>query len=680
MDLITQLLDSPTPTDHESASKQIGQLTQLLRELNHAYYNLDQPLTSDQNYDRLLRKLETLETDWPDLALRDSPTVIVGGEASTKFAQVPHRYPMLSLLDAFSYDEVTNFVERIKMQFSKASFVVEMKIDGLSVSLTYESGYLVRGVTRGDGVSYGEDVTDNIRQISSIPLSLRDETHVLVVRGEVFMPYASFESLNQTLRDSHDKTFANPRNAAAGTLRQLDEKVVRDRGLSFFAFEIQHSDKFFATDSDALRWLDRAGIPVIPDVTRCETADEVIRAIEMIEAKRDQLPFQIDGAVIKLDEWRTRETFGSTSKFPRWAIAYKYPPEKKETTVLDIVAQVGRTGRVTPLAYLAPVALAGTTVQRATLHNQSYIDQLDVRVGDTVLVQKGGDIIPAVLKVNHDKRPDNTSPYVLPNHCPACGSPTENIGDGADLYCTGIDCPAQLVRHLTYFASRDAMDITGLGEKVAEALYQNGYVRSIADLYSLHEKRLPLIEEGIIGREKSVDTLLAEIERSKKAPLERLVTGFGIPLVGRQTAHALVQALPDLHRMASAREEQLASIKDIGPATAREISRWFSLPQTETLLQRIEMSGLNITSIGSHEPKPLEGKTFVITGTLDAMTREQAREALEKLGAHVASSVSSRTSAVIIGENPGKKADQALQLGIERIDEEAFISLIEGFE
>ncbi len=679
-DLVESLLRSGSPGDRDSAAVLIGQLTQVLRQLNHAYYNLDEPLTSDVTYDRLLRKLEMLEGEWPELALRDSPTAVVGGEASSKFAPVPHRYPMLSLLDAFSYDEVSAFVDRIGSQYPDATFIVEMKIDGLSVSLTYENGFLTRGVTRGDGVTYGEDITENIRQISSIPVILNDRPAELVVRGEVYMPYASFDALNQSLGSSGDKLFANPRNAAAGTLRQLDATVVRDRGLSFFAFEAQYASRSFSNDSATLSWLSHLGIPVVPEIAVCRTSDEVLEAIELIGRRRDELPFQIDGAVVKVDELSPRESIGATSKFPRWAIAFKYPPEQKETVVLDISAQVGRTGRITPLAHLAPVNIAGTTVQRATLHNQSFVDQLDVRIGDTVLVQKGGDIIPAVLKVNLDKRPETTERYFLPAQCPACGSETEFVGDGADLYCTGIDCPAQLVRHLTYFASRDAMDITGLGEKVSEALYQAGYVRSIADLYTLHEKRDALVEDGIIGRDRSVDQLLAELERSKTAPLERLVTGFGIPLVGRQTAQALVKAIPDLRRLAEADDETLASIKDIGPATARSISRWFSLPQTEHLLERLEKSGLRMTAEEKVSEKPLEGQTFVLTGTLTSMTRNEARAALEALGARVAGSVSARTSVVIVGENPGSKAEHAQQLGIHILDEEAFATLLASYD
>lgn len=675
-DRIQSVLLADKPDDRESASVLIGQLTQVLRQLNHAYYNLDSPLTSDEIYDRLLRKLELLEVEWPELALRDSPTTVVGGEASSKFTPVPHRFPMLSLLDAFSFDEVRAFVDRIKSQYPEISFIVEMKIDGLSVSLTYEHGLLTRGVTRGDGVTYGEDVTENIRQIVPIPLALREQTDELVVRGEVYMSYSSFEVLNQSLVHSDEKAFANPRNAAAGTLRQIDAKVVRDRALSFFAFEIQHSSNTFASDSASLSWLSGTGVPVIPDLAVCHSSDEVIEAIEAIGRQREDLPFQIDGAVVKVDELGPRRVIGATSKFPRWAIAYKYPPEQKETVVLDISAQVGRTGRITPLAHLAPVTLAGTTVQRATLHNQSIIDQLDVRIGDTVLVQKGGDIIPAVLQVNMDKRPENSERYVLPSTCPACGSETEYVGGGADLYCTGIDCPAQLVRHVMYFASREAMDIAGLGEKAAEALYRAGYVRSIADLYTLHEKRDSLVEDGIIGREKSVDQLLTELERSKTAPLERLVTGFGIPLVGRQTAQALVNAIPDLRRLATLDEETLASIRDIGPATAHSISRWFSLPQSAHLLDRLERSGVLLSSETVHVHRPLDGQTFVLTGTLNSMTRNEAREALEKLGAHVAGSVSSRTSAVIVGENAGSKAERAQQLGIQRLDEDAFIAML----
>ncbi len=671
---LSRLLAAPGPKSEGEAGRLIASINELLKALNHAYYDLDSPQAEDADYDRLLRRLEDLEAAWPGLVGVDSAAQRVGGGLSEKFAPVPHRFPMLSLQDVFNREEVKTFVERIKGQTPEAGFLVQMKIDGLSVSLTYENSRLVRGVTRGDGVTAGEDVTENILEIKAVPQILSEAVTDLVVRGEVFMPKASFETLNASLEAEGGKVFANPRNAAAGSLRQLDPSIVRGRKLSFFAFELQQADRTFDRDSEALDWLSHLGFFVIPLVIKAGTAQEVMEAVDTIEAKRDSLPFGIDGAVIKLDELSERAVWGETVKYPRWAVAYKYPPEQKETRVVDISAQVGRTGRITPLAELEPVRLAGSTVRRATLHNQSVIDQLDVRIGDRVLVQKAGDIIPAVVKVIREKRPEGTVPYKLPDHCPVCAARTEYTGDGADLYCTNIDCPAQLIRHLTYFASKGAMAIDGLGDKAAEALTSLGFVKSIADLYSLGTRREDLIESGAVGRQKSVDKLLAEIEASKENGPERLLTGFGIPLVGRQTARALLAELPDIRQLALADEERLASIRDVGPATAREIRNWFSLPESVRLLDRLEASGLVFQETDTGGEKPLEGKSYVLTGSLGSLTRAEARAALEALGARVSGSVSASTTAVILGENPGSKAERARQLGLPLMEEEAFLA------
>ncbi|NLA95392.1 MAG: NAD-dependent DNA ligase LigA [Clostridiaceae bacterium] len=669
---VVRILTAPEPDSKQEAAAMISTLTRLLSVLDHAYYDLDSPLAEDADYDRLLRRLETLEKKWPGLSGDDSPAKRVGGGISEKFTPVPHRFPMLSLLDVFSRGEVTAFTDRVASQTQDYRFLVEMKIDGLSVSLTYGNGRLVRGVTRGDGVTSGEDITENILEIKAIPQVLTEPVEELVVRGEVFMPYKSFERLNAQLEKKGEKLFANPRNAAAGTLRQLDASIVARRGLSFFAFDVQHSTRVFDFDSESLDWLSELGFLVIPETRLALTREGIMKAVDEIEQRRGSLPFGIDGAVIKLDRMAEREQLGSTNKYPRWAVAYKYPPEQKETRIVDITAQVGRTGRITPLAWLEPVNLAGTTVRKATLHNQSYIGQLDIRIGDTVLVQKGGDIIPAVVQVIREKRPAGTKVYKLPDHCPACGSKTEYSGDSVDLFCTGIDCPAQLVRHLSYFASKEAMDISGIGEKTAQALTEKGFVKSIADLYILHEKRDHLIADGSVGRQKAVDKLLSEIENSKNMTPDRLLTGFGIPLVGRQTARALMAVIPTIRKIAATDEETLASIRDIGPATAREIHHWFLLPQTKMLLDRLEAYGLPFSESSSAEGRLLEGRTYVLTGTLSSMTRNEAREALESLGARVSNSVSSATSAVIAGENPGGKAERARELGLTVMNEQEF--------
>ena len=674
---VSQLLGAPDPQTPEAAEERILLLRSLLIRLNRAYYDLDKPLAQDEDYDRLLRMLETLEDRWPEYASDDSPTRRVGGQVSTKFTPVPHRFPMLSLLDVFSREEIESFISKVQEREGESPFLVQMKIDGLSVSLTYREGRLVQAVTRGDGVTSGEDITENILQIKAVPARLTQTVPELVVRGEVYMPFASFDRLNREEEESGGKPFANPRNAAAGTLRQLDSSVVARRDLSFFAFDLQYAARTFDSDSDSLVWLKELGLPVIPDWILADNYEAVMEAVDRIEARRDTLPFGIDGAVIKLDRMDRRQALGGTPKYPRWSVAYKYPPEQKETRIIDITAQVGRTGRITPLAWLEPVKLAWTIVRKATLHNQSYIDQLDCRIGDTVLVQKGGDIIPAVVRVILEKRPPGTQAYRLPDHCPACGSRTEFTGGGVDLYCTGVDCPAQLVRHLTYFASKEAMDIAGLGDKTAAALTEKGYVRSIADLYSLREKRSQLIEDGSIGRQKSVDKLLQEIEESKKAGPERLLTGFGIPLVGRQTAKALLARIPDIRKLAASSQESLSEIRDVGLITAGEIVNWFSLPQSVRLLERLESYGLPLEE-SPREAGPLDGQTFVLTGTLSSMTRTEARDALEKLGARVSGSVSSQTSMVIIGDKPGSKADRARDLNLAVMDEDQFVSWLES--
>ena len=679
-DRLAPLLEAPKPGDAKAAAELMESIGRLLDLLNHAYYDLDSPLAEDADYDRLLRRLEELEAIWPDLADRHSPARQVGGGLSEKFAAVPHRIPMLSLADVFSEEELVAFVDRIHDQAAGAPFLVQMKIDGLSISLHYQAGRLVRGVTRGDGLTAGEDVTENVAQIRAIPKKLTEAVGDLLVRGEVFMPKRSFQVLNEDLEARGEKTFANPRNAAAGSLRQLDASVVGQRNLSFFAFEIQASDRTFDSDSAALQWLSDLGFLVIPGVADAVSPQAVLEAVAGIGERRDSLPFGIDGAVVKLDSWDQRALFGQTVKYPRWAVAYKFPPQRKETVILDISPQVGRTGRITPLAHLQPLVLAGTTVQRASLHNQNYIDQLDIRIGDTVVVQKGGDIIPAVIQVIRDKRPAQSQVYKLPDRCPACHAPTEYTGGGVELYCTNIDCPAQLIRHLTYYASREAMDIEGLGEKAAQALSQGGFVTSIADLYDLHERREDLIGTGLVGREVSVDKLLAGIQASKAADPYRLLTGFGIPLVGRQTARALLARIPSIGQLAEADEASLAAIPDIGPVKAREIRDWFAMPQTVKLLDRLEKAGLNFQGQETASDLPLTGQSFVLTGTLESMTRQEAKGALEALGGRVASSVSASTTAVIVGQNPGSKAERARLLGLPVMEEDAFLAWLAAFD
>lgn len=670
--------------EKERAADEIRRLRHQLEAYNHAYYDLDAPLVTDAEYDLLLERLSELERAFPAFSDTASPTTHVGGTAVSKFQRVPHRFPMLSLTDVFDKAEVEAFVSRITAADETADFTVEEKIDGLSLSVTYENGTFVRAVTRGDGIHFGEDVSHNARQIESIPQTLPEPVTELVLRGEVYMPATSFAMLNQKLDDEGSKRFANPRNAAAGTLRQLDERVTRERKLAFLVFDIQHIQHgrlTFARDSDALDYLASLGFDTVP-YERCGgNVARVMEAIDRIAKRRHQLPYGIDGAVIKVDQMASRTVFGATSKAPRWAVAYKYPPEVKVTKVLAIHTQVGRTGRITPQALLEPVRLAGTVVQRATLHNKSYIDALDCRVGDYVRVHKSGEIIPAVLGVEKDRRDGTEVPFVMPEVCPSCGSPTHYIDDGADLYCTAPDCPAQLVRHVMYFASKEAMDIEGLGERTAELLCEAGYINSLADIYALRTKRDELIEWGAIGREKSVDNLLTSIEASKTQSLSRLLAGLGIPNVGLTTARVIARAMPDLETISQADEATFAALPDIGPVTAKHLHAWFALESSRDLLDALREAGVRPQSeYEPTAPRPLANLTFVLTGTLDGMSRGEAKAMIEAAGGRVSGSVSGKTDYVVAGEKAGSKLMKAQSLGVRVLNQKEWLELMNGGE
>ncbi len=661
-----------------SAMQEIKELRQQLQHYNHAYYDLDDPLITDAQYDLLSQRLRKIEAAFPQLAGGESPTMTVGGRASERFQRVAHQYPMLSLNDVFSLEEVDDFIRRTRAAEAEAQFIVEAKVDGLSLSIVYKQGVLQQAITRGDGVNFGEDVTLNAMQLSNVPHKLDQPSADLSVRGEVYMPKDEFERINGELTAKDEKTFANPRNAAAGTLRQLDSAVVRERGLAFTAFEIQHSSRSFTSDRDELLYLDLLGFETVRSSELLDTTEEIFSEIKSVDQSRGDFPYEIDGAVVKVDQLKLRERLGATSKAPRWAVAYKYPPEVKETKILEIRAQVGRTGKITPLAVLAPVQLAGTTVQRATLHNQNYIDKLDVRVGDTVLVHKGGEIIPAVLGVVKEHRDGSEKVFRLPELCPSCASPTSFLDQAADLYCTNTDCPAQIKRHLSYFASQAALSIDGLGEKTAIALIDSEYVHSLADIYLLKNKRDELIAWGGIGREKSVDALLAAIENSKEAPLYRLLTGFGIPHVGVQTAQSLVRQLNSLDLIAAATVEELSSIPDIGQITAAAIKDWFALPQSQTLISQLRAAGVKT----SETVRPaaagtrFAGMTFVLTGTLPSLSRNEASELIENEGGRISGSVSGKTSYLLAGENTGSKYDRAAALGIPIITESDLLLML----
>ena len=653
--------------------ERIGELTRLLNQAGYQYYVLDDPQMQDFEYDQLLRELETLEAQYPQWKQPDSPTQRVGGAALSKFEKVTHAVPLMSLQDVFSMEELEDFLTKILEQHPGTAFSVEPKVDGLSVALEYENGLFVRGATRGDGV-VGEDVTENLKTIPSIPMAIPNAPARLIVRGEVFMPKESFRKLNEEQEAEGKPLFANPRNAAAGSLRQLDPKIAAKRRLDILIFNVQLAEGVeFETHSQSLRYLRDLHFKVIPSQI-LSAPKEIGKAVEAINENRENLTCDIDGAVIKVDSLALREQLGATAKFPRWAAAYKYPPEIKPTVVEDIVVQVGRTGVLTPKAVVRPVRLAGTTVTNATLHNQDFITQRDIRIGDTVLIRKAGEIIPEILEVDLSKRPENTQPYRLPACCPVCGAPTEREEDGAFLRCTGAECPAQLSRNLAHFVSRDAMDIDGLGSAIVDALIEKGYLKSPADIYYLTLDNLKsLWQKG----DTAANNLLTAIEASKQQDVSRLIYGFGIRQVGVKTARVLAAAFGNLESLMAADVEALTQVEDIGEITAQSIVSWFSQPQSEHLIRRLKEAGVNMESLRKITDTRFAGKTFVLTGALTKFTREEASQKIELLGGKVSGSVSKKTSFVVVGENAGSKERKARELGIPLLTEDEFLEMIQ---
>ena len=653
--------------------ERIGELTRLLNQAGYQYYVLDDPQMQDFEYDQLLRELETLEAQYPQWKQPDSPTQRVGGAALSKFEKVTHAVPLMSLQDVFSMEELEDFLTKILEQHPGTAFSVEPKVDGLSVALEYENGLFVRGATRGDGV-VGEDVTENLKTIPSIPMAIPNAPARLIVRGEVFMPKESFRKLNEEQEAEGKPLFANPRNAAAGSLRQLDPKIAAKRRLDILIFNVQLAEGVeFETHSQSLQYLRDLHFKVIPSQI-LSAPKEIGKAVEAINENRENLTCDIDGAVIKVDSLALREQLGATAKFPRWAAAYKYPPEIKPTVVEDIVVQVGRTGVLTPKAVVRPVRLAGTTVTNATLHNQDFITQRDIRIGDTVLIRKAGEIIPEILEVDLSKRPENTQPYRLPACCPVCGAPTEREEDGAFLRCTGAECPAQLSRNLAHFVSRDAMDIDGLGSAIVDALIEKGYLKSPADIYYLTLDNLKsLWQKG----DTAANNLLTAIEASKQQDVSRLIYGFGIRQVGVKTARVLAAAFGNLENLMAADVEALTQVEDIGEITARSIVSWFSQPQSEHLIRRLKEAGVNMESLRRITDTRFAGKTFVLTGALTKFTREEASQKIELLGGKVSGSVSKKTSFVVVGENAGSKERKARELGIPLLTEDEFLEMIQ---
>ena len=651
------------------ALQRINALKEELNRWSYEYYVQDAPTVSDFEYDKKLRELENLEAEHPELITPDSPTQRVGGEAIAAFAEVEHEVPLLSLQDVFAPSELSAFDQRLRQSVEQVSYVVEPKVDGLSVALEYVDGVFVRGATRGNG-TVGEDVTENLRTVRSIPMVLEGAPHRLIVRGECYLSRQNFLKLNEAQEKAGKPLFANPRNCAAGSLRQLDPKIAAKRRLDCIIFNIQLSDgPQFSTDSEALDYLESLKFRVIPHPA-FDTLEEVSRWISALGEERERYPYDIDGAVVKLDSMEERTLLGTTAKFPRWAVAWKYPPEQKATVVEDIVVQVGRTGVLTPKAVVAPVRLAGTTVTNATLHNQDFITEKDIRIGDTVVVQKAGEIIPQVVSVDLTKRPEGTQPYQLPKVCPVCGAPVERDEDGAALRCTGAECPAQLVRHLTHFASREAMDIEGLGPAVVEALVNAGLVKNPADLYRLSLEQVSDLER--MGK-KSAQNLLNALEKSKKNDLSKLLCAFGIRQVGARAAQTLARQFGSLDALMAATEENLTQVEDIGAITAGFIVRWFESPQSQHLIAALREAGVNLLSTEEKAGDTLQGLTFVLTGTLPTLKRSEAKKMIEAAGGKVSGSVSKKTDYVVAGEEAGSKLTKAESLGIAILTEKELL-------
>ncbi|HFR3750758.1 TPA: NAD-dependent DNA ligase LigA [Streptococcus suis] len=642
----------------------ISELVSVLNQYAKEYYQLDQPSVSDAEYDTLYRELVELETAYPELILPDSPTHRVGGKVLDGFEKYSHVYPLFSLQDAFSREELEAFDQRVRKEFPQATYICELKIDGLSISLTYEAGNLVVGATRGDG-SVGENITENLKRVADIPLTLPEAVDI-TVRGECYMPKASFDRVNKQRQEAGEAEFANPRNAAAGTLRQLDTGVVAQRGLATFLYQ-EASPSEVTSQSQVLEKLDALGFVTNHEYCLAESINDTWDFIEKIAERRDDLPYEIDGVVIKVNDLAIQEELGFTVKAPRWAVAYKFPAEEKEAEILSVDWTVGRTGVVTPTANLSPVQLAGTTVSRATLHNVDYIAEKDIRIGDTVIVYKAGDIIPAVLKVV-DKYRKEQEIMPIPSHCPSCQSDLQHYEDEVALRCINPICPSQLMSKLEHFASRDAMNIAGLGSSIVEKLFGAGLVHDVADIYKLTVDDL-LTLEGF--KEKSADKLYQAIQTSKSNSAERLLFGLGIRHVGSKASKILLENFGDLEALAQASQDEIASLEGLGQVIAKSLTSFFASQGARQLLVELKENAVNLTYLGqvADENAALSGLTVVLTGKLERMKRGEAKAKLEALGANVAGSVSKKTNLVVAGADAGSKLAKAQELGIEIKDE-----------
>ncbi|MBR2821665.1 MAG: NAD-dependent DNA ligase LigA [Clostridiales bacterium] len=668
----------------ENGSNERNEYLELVKKLNHfaeLYYSKDEPEISDYEYDSMNNRLKEIEKEHPDWVVPESPSVRVGWKAE-KGVLVKHNVPMLSLQDVFSKKEVYEFVNSMIEEFGdEAEFLVETKIDGLSMALRYEDGELKLAVTRGDGITEGEDVTMNAKQIPDVVKHMKEPVPYIEIRGEVYMTRQAFETVNARAEEEGKKTFANPRNCAAGTLRQIDTRITKERGLSLFIFNIQETRGVtFKTHLEGYEYLKRNNVKVIENCYKCKTADEVWNAIQKIGEMRGDLEYDIDGAVVKLNNLSERSVLGNTIKFPRWAIAYKYPPEVKETRLLDIEVNTGRTGRVTPVAVFEPISLCGTMVSRATLHNQDFIDQLGLGIGDTILVYKSGEIIPKVKDVNKDKRPSDWQPYKMPENCPVCGHRLVRDEGGVDFKCMNMMCPGTLVNRIVNFVSRDCMDIKGFGTEYIRKLTEEKYIKDIADVFELKDKRDELIENKLLGLEKNTDKLLSAIEDARKdTPADKLLAGLGIPGVGKATAKELIRTFGSIDAIAGADKASLIAVQDIGEISAEGIYNFFHDEGNVELLDRLKALGLNFAKEESEvQGSALSGLTFCITGTLEGMSRSEAESLIESYGGKPVSSVSKKTSYLLMGADAGSKERKARELGVPIISLEELKDMIAG--
>ncbi|MBQ9314438.1 MAG: NAD-dependent DNA ligase LigA [Clostridia bacterium] len=640
------------------------------------YYNEDEPEISDFEYDMLMVELKNIEKEYPNLITPDSPTqvIVASGKVDEHFAEVVHEVPLQSLQDVFSTDDVKAFCERIQKEVASPEYVVETKIDGLSVALEYEKGIFKRGATRGNGL-VGEDVTLNLNEIVNIPKKLKDEIDI-TVRGEVFMPHDAFYRLNEEREIMEEKTFANPRNAAAGSLRQLDPQVTKERNLDIFIFNVQKSTTMnFTSHYESLMYLKEQGFNVIPLLFKCKNEDEVLEAINRIGEARGSLSFDIDGAVVKVDNLNQREELGTTTKTPKWAVAYKYPPEKKETIVKDIVIQVGRTGALTPLAILEPVKVAGSTISKTTLHNEDFIKEKDIRIGDKVLIQKAGDVIPEIVEVLKEKRNGSERVFEMPRICPVCGAEAVREDNEAVIRCTGIECPAMLFRSLVHFCSREAMNIDGMGPAIIDQLLNRNLISNIADIYSLKMEEIETLDK--MG-EKSANNLIKAINQSKENPLDKLITAFGIRHIGSKTAKILTKYFKTIDDFLDATEDDFVKVDEVGEIMAQSLVKFFASNQTKDLINKLKQANVNMNSIVDETiDERFAGKTFVLTGTLEKFTRTEASEIIERYGGKTSGTVSKKTTYVLAGEEAGSKLTKAQELGITIISEEDFLKMVE---